>query len=221
MSHTGFVDEHMRLQALDRYRILDTAPEARYDDAVTLAAAICDTPIAMISLIDERRQWLKAKVGVELDELPRELAFCNVTIQKRELFIVPDARRDPCFAHSPLVTQRPCIVFYAGAPLITRDGYAIGTLNVMDRVPRVLTEQQLQALCVLAQQVADQLELRKSLAELERTIAQRDATQAQLQRANRLLEERVAQRTAELQRANASLQAEADRRGRGAGRWPR
>ncbi|MGE5621942.1 MAG: GAF domain-containing protein, partial [Bacillota bacterium] len=214
MGRAGIVDERMRLQALDRYWILDTAPEASFDNIVTLAADICNTPIAVVSLIDENRQWLKAKVGLELAELPRELGFCNITIQKRELFIVPDARRDERFAHNPFVVSGPRIVFYAGAPLISRDGYALGTLNVMDRVPRELTPQQRQALRILAQQVADQLELRKSLAELERAIAQRDATQAQLQQANRLLEERVAERTAELNRLNASLRREIEQRSR-------
>ncbi|WP_168204803.1 EAL domain-containing protein [Noviherbaspirillum sp. UKPF54] len=214
MSHSGIMAERMRLQALDRYQILDTAPEARFDDIAHLASAICNTPIAMVSLMDEKRQWIKAKVGLEFNEVPREIAFCSVTMQARELVIVPDARRDPRFADNPLVTAESGILFYAGAPLISHDGYVLGTLSVMDRVPRELTPQQQQALRTLAHEVVAQLELRKTLSQLESAVAQRDLSQAQLRQTNRALEERVAQRTAELNRVNASLLQEVERRGR-------
>ncbi|WP_052452293.1 sensor domain-containing phosphodiesterase [Noviherbaspirillum autotrophicum] len=214
MSHSGTMAERMRLQALERYQILDTAPEARFDDIAKLAAVMCNTPIAMVSLIDEKRQWLKAKVGLEFNEVPREIAFCSITMESRDMFVVPDARRDPRFADNPFVVQEQGILFYAGAPLISHDGYVLGSLGVMDRIPRDLTPQQLQALSTLAHEVVAQLELRKLLSELEDVIAQRDSSQAQLQQANQLLEERVSQRTAELNRANTSLQQEVERRGR-------
>jgi GAF domain-containing protein len=136
------VDELARLAALRSYRILDTDPEQGFDDLALLASQICGTPIAFIALIDENRQWFKARVGFNLKETTRSVAFCSHTIQQTDLLVVPDALGDERFRDNPLVTGEPHIRFYAGAPLITREGEALGTLCVVDRVPRTLTDEQ-------------------------------------------------------------------------------
>src|SRR5215469_16679534 len=117
--------EKKRLKVLWQYDVLDTVPEALFDDLTELAANICEAPIALISLIDEKRQWFKAKVGTTLTETSRDISFCGHAIQQSDLFIVPDATKDERFANNPLVTSDPKIRFYAGAPLITPDGYAL------------------------------------------------------------------------------------------------
>ena len=135
-------DEKQRLAALYRYDILDTSPERNFDSIVRLASHVCDTPMALMVLIDHGRQWFKAKVGVRLTEAPREFAFCAHTIMQRGLLIIPDARRDKRFASNPLVTSGPQCRFYAGAPLITPDNRALGTICVIDKAPRTLTARQ-------------------------------------------------------------------------------
>ena len=130
--------EKKRLNVLWQYDVLDTPPEALFDDLTELAARICEAPIALISLVDEDRQWFKARVGTSLTESSRDISFCSHAIGQPGLFIVPDATQDARFANSPLVTSDPKIRFYAGAPLISPDGYALGTLCVIDKVPREL-----------------------------------------------------------------------------------
>jgi len=154
-------NEVKRLNVLWQYEVLDTVPEAIFDDLTELAALICEAPVALISLVDEKRQWFKSKVGISVTETPREISFCTHAINQSDLFIVTDAAKDPRFAKNPLVTAEPKIRFYAGAPLITPDGYAVGTLCVTDRVPRVLREDQKRALRILARHIVAQLELRK------------------------------------------------------------
>jgi hypothetical protein len=163
-------NEEQRLAALRQYQILDTAPENSFDELVRLAAHICGTPIALVSLVDEHRQWFKAKFGVDVQETPRDVAFCaHAILSPKEPLVVPDATQDPRFADNPFVTQEPHIRFYAGVPLVTPEGQALGTLCVVDFQPRQLSPEQLDQLKALAHQVVAQLELRRTLRELAQT----------------------------------------------------
>jgi GAF domain-containing protein len=159
-------NESKRLKVLWQYDVLDTVPEEVFDDLTELAARICEAPIALISLVDEKRQWFKSKVGITVSETSRDFSFCAYAITQSDLFIVPDATQDERFANNPLVTSEPKIRFYAGAPLITPDGHALGTLCVIDKVPRELRPEQKQALRILARHVVTQLELRRRSREL-------------------------------------------------------
>jgi signal transduction histidine kinase len=161
--------EMARLQALRQYRILDTVCEAAFDDLTRLAAQVCGTPIALISLIDECRQWFKSKVGLDVESTTRDVAFCaHAILQPNEILIIPDTLLDQRFATNPLVTSDPHIRFYAGVPLITPEGYALGTLCVIDRIPRQFSLEQVESLRTLSRQVMTQLELRRNLDKLER-----------------------------------------------------
>jgi PAS domain S-box-containing protein len=155
-----------RLAALQAYEVLDSPAEPDFDELALLAARICETPIALVTLVDEERQWFKARVGLDISETPRHLAFCHYAIQQADLFVVPDATEDPRFADNPLVTGDPGIRFYAGAPLLSPEGQALGTLCVIDRVPRSLDAGVAEALSALSRQVIAQLELRRSRKDL-------------------------------------------------------
>lgn len=170
-------DESARLDALRRYEILDTPPEEAFDSLTRLAAQICGTPIAVVSLIDPLRQWFKSKVGVTACETSRDIAFCAHAILQRAILEVPDARADPRFATNPLVISDPFIRFYAGTPLITTEGHALGTLCVIDRVPRQLNADQREALIVLGHQVLSLLELRLRHRLLEQSMAAQKESQ--------------------------------------------
>jgi GAF domain-containing protein len=172
--------ETKRLKVLWQYEVLDTVPEELFDDLTELAAHICEAPIALISLVDESRQWFKAKVGTAVSETSRDISFCAHAIRQPGLFIVPDASQDSRFAANPLVKSDPKIRFYAGAPLITPDGYALGTLCVIDKVPRELRADQKQALVILARHVVSQLELRRRARELAAVREANEASQAEL-----------------------------------------
>lgn len=161
------VNESERLQALRRYGLLDTPAEQAFEDLTQLASFICGTPISVISLIDADRQWFKSRIGMVDQETHRDLAFCAHAILQDGVFVVPDATKDRRFVTNPLVTGDPNIKFYAGSPLITSDGMPIGTICVIDRVPRDLTPGQLSALEALSRQVMAQIELRKRYSDIE------------------------------------------------------
>ena len=154
-------NESKRLKVLWQYEVLDTVPEAIFDDLTELAASICGAPIALVSLVDEDRQWFKSSQGISQRETNRDISFCAHAICQPDLFIVHDTHRDPRFKDNPLVRKNPKIRFYAGSPLITPDGYALGTLCVLDKRPRRLNAFQKRALQLLARLVITQLELRR------------------------------------------------------------
>ncbi|WP_433370825.1 GAF domain-containing sensor histidine kinase [Actinoplanes sp. CA-142083] len=164
-------NETDRLAALYALDILDSAPEQDFDDIVALAANVCGTPVALVTLVDTDRQWFKARVGTDLTETSRDLSFCAHAILGRDLLVVPDAAKDARFSDNPSVDMEGGIRFYAGAPLITTDGYALGTLCVMDKNPRKLDVEQQQALRALARQVTSQMELRRHAIALANTTA--------------------------------------------------
>jgi PAS domain S-box-containing protein len=153
-------DERGRLDALQRYRILGTPPERELDDLASLAGKVCQTPIVLLTLVDERRQWFKSKLGLSPAESPRDISICGHALHAADLFVVADTHADPRFADNPFVVADPFLRAYAGAPLRTPDGHAIGTLAVADTVPRSFTADELDGLRVLARAVMAQLELR-------------------------------------------------------------
>ena len=189
-------NEAERLDALRQTQLLDTLPEEAFDDLTRLAAHLCAVPIAAIFLVDEDRQWFKSRLGLNHCETPRDAAFCGHTILQPDVFVVPDTANDPRFAASPLVTEEPHIRFYAGAPLLTPEGLAVGTLCVYDRVPRQLTQEQITALQMLARQAASQIELTRRIARQEQLQAENQAAQEILQQKEQFLLE--AQRVAKI-----------------------
>ncbi|WP_173980461.1 GAF domain-containing sensor histidine kinase [Magnetospirillum sp. UT-4] len=165
-------DDENRLAALRRYAILDTPPEAVFDGIVALLRDLLDTPIVTVSLVDRERQWFKARLGTETTETPRSIAFCAHAIMGEEVMEIEDAAADPRFACSPLVVDGPRVRYYVGAPLLTPDGYALGTLCAYDLKPRRLSEAQRRHLVLLAATVMNELELRRTAHELAAALAE-------------------------------------------------
>lgn len=165
-------NERERLLNLQQYNILDSEREEEYNDLVLIASRICGAPVSMISFIDEDRQWYKSTLGIDpgMNNFHREVAFCAHTIlDPGQPLVVNDMREDPRFSDNPFVTGEPRAVFYAGAPLVTREGYPLGSICVLDLQPRELNEEQVEALASLSRQVVKLLELRRTLAETERS----------------------------------------------------
>ncbi|QDV44592.1 Phytochrome-like protein cph1 [Stieleria neptunia] len=176
-------NESVRLQSLADYQIVDSLPEQEYDDIVGIAARICRTPIALVSLIDADRQWFKARVGVDVAQTDRSAAFCaHAILHQDEVLAVRDATQDPRFLDNPLVTGAPHIRFYAGSPLVTPQGIALGTLCVIDSIPRELSGEQLMSLKALGRQTTSLIELRGRTNQLEKY-------RSELERSNEALQE--------------------------------
>ncbi|PSB27222.1 PAS domain S-box protein [Stenomitos frigidus] len=174
--------EAKRLETLYQYQILDTAPEEAFDDLTQLAAQICSTPMAMMTLVADNRQWIKSRVGLVIDEVGLHVGFCPVCVEQREMLIIPDTAADAQFATNVVVTSEPYVRFYIAAPLITPNGCAIGTLCVMDRVPREPQQQEIEALRRLSRQVVSQLECRLNLGALLTAMGERQQVEVALQR---------------------------------------
>jgi GAF domain-containing protein len=154
-------DEKRRLEILREYQILDTAAEKVFDDITSLAADVCKAPMCLLTFVDADRLWFKSNVGLPVQEARREYSLCAHAIAGRDMFIVPDARADERFSDNPMVTGDASIRFYAGMPLITPDGAAVGTLCIIDRVPRELTQQQVDKVKALAASAVMLLEMRR------------------------------------------------------------
>ncbi|WP_308993093.1 ATP-binding protein [Mariniflexile litorale] len=176
-------NETERITNLLSYSILDTLPEADYDNLTTIAAQICGTPISLISIIDDKRQWFKSHHGIDATETPKEYAFCAHAINEpNEVFIVQDSRIDNRFHDNPFVIGDPLAVFYAGVPLVTKEGYSLGTLCVIDHKPNMLSQSQISSLRALSNQVMNLLELRKNKFLLEQTLKQLEEKNEELER---------------------------------------
>jgi GAF domain-containing protein len=163
-------NEAQRLEALKRYNLLDTKEEQSFDDLTLLASQLCQKPIAMISLVDEYRQWFKSKIGIAAKETPRDISFCSHAILNPEVFIVSDTSKDDRFFDNPLVTGDPFIRFYAGAPLYSVDGFALGTICVIDTKPGSITEEQINGLEALSRLTSALIEQRRTLVELHEAV---------------------------------------------------
>lgn len=199
-------NEDERLQKLLRYRVLDTDAESAYDDLTAIAAHICGTSTSAISFVDVARQWFKAKVGTDVTECPRELSFCAHAILQSAVMVIPDTHEDERFAHNPLVTGEPYVRFYAGAPLISPDGYTVGTLCVMNREPKQLTAAQVLMLEAIARQIVSQLEMRLMRQRIEHETIEKEKARTELKQSNIILEKRVQARTEAIRYKNRHLE---------------
>lgn len=178
--HCSVEQEDQRLLALHRYQILDTPEEPAFDDIVEVASLICEAPVAVINFIDRNRQWSKSEKGLGIRETPLDVSICAHAILQPGLFVVPDTTLDPRFSNNPLVTDHPYLRFYAGALLVSSDGYPLGTLCVLDYTPRTLSERQRFALQALANQVMAHMELMQAHREQAILIRDLKAMQSEL-----------------------------------------
>ncbi|SFW47407.1 GAF domain-containing sensor histidine kinase [Cellulophaga fucicola] len=177
------INEKERLESLNSFSVLDSLPESDYDDITAIAAEICNMPIAMISLIDKDRQWFKSSIGVDVSETERAVSFCGHAINNKDKpFMVNDTRLDERFYDNPLVTGESNIVFYAGVPFVTEDGFPLGTLCVADQKPNTLTDHQIKSLTALSNQVMNLLNLRKSKKRLKEELAKQEDKNLDLER---------------------------------------
>ena len=175
--------ESERIQNLESYSILDTLPESDYDSLTTLASEICGTPISLVSLIDKKRQWFKSHHGLDATETPKEYAFCAHAINDPEnIFIIQDARTDNRFHDNPLVTGDPYVIFYAGVPLISEEGFPLGTLCVIDHKPNLLSQSQIKSLTALSKQVMNLISLRRNKLFLEQSLKELEEKNQELER---------------------------------------
>ncbi len=174
-------DEDARLEALHQFVVLDSDPEEAFDAVTRLAALICQTPTALVTLVDADRQWFKSRVGFTSQETPRDVSFCAHAILQPGSLVVRDTQDDERFRDNPLVLSSPYIRFYAGAPLATDDGFKLGTLCVLDTVPRVLFDDQVAALGLLSKQVMALLNMRRTVAYLERALNRKRERVAELE----------------------------------------
>ena len=195
--------EAARARALRAYHVLDTPVETDFDDIAALAAQLCRTPIALVTLVDTDRQWFKARVGLDVCETPRSSSFCAHAMRGTGIMQVPDARRDARFAGNPLVLGEPHVRFYAGAPLLSASGHPLGSVCVIDRVPRLLTHDQCRGLQTLARQVMAQLEIRRYARDV-------DAANRRLHAADRLKDDFISRVTHELRTPLTSIQGYAE-----------
>ena len=186
--------EEDRLRALRSLELLDTEDEFEYDQLVHLASQICSTPISLVSLVDQSRQWFKAAVGLSARETPRNVSFCAHAIRQDGLFVIEDATHDSRFKDNSLVTNAPSIRFYAGIPIHAPNGAPVGTLCVIDTEPRILTEAQRTALTILGQQVESRMDLRQKRVILEQALAENKRLTASLQTTNAMFQAFYGQR---------------------------
>jgi GAF domain-containing protein len=191
MATPATANDAARVAALEKYAILDSEPEQAFDDLARLATFICKTPIALVSLIDGERQWFKSRIGIDATETPREIAICSTAIQQSDVFVVPDAQKDERFQNNPLVVSEPHIRFYAGAPLITEDGFALGTLCVLDLVPHEFSHEQKEALKTLGRLVLAQMEFRRNLILLREALTDRTHKEHERERELLALQEKL------------------------------
>ncbi len=170
--------ETERLKALYWYQILDTTAEDIFDEVTLLASQVCEAPIAIISLVDKDRQWFKSKIGLTATQTPRDISFCAHTIMQNDVLEIKDALKDERFATNPLVTTDPRIRFYAGAPIRTTAGHNLGSLCVLDRVPRELNARQKESLTTLSRIVSNLFKQRRYISELEQMLPEPEVTEA-------------------------------------------